>query len=62
LLKFQPNFANIGTKRIKYLEENIQAAGITLSPDELQQIENIFPKDAASGLRYTEAGMKTVNR
>jgi aryl-alcohol dehydrogenase-like predicted oxidoreductase len=51
-----------GTKRIKYLEENIQAAGITLSPDELQQIENIFPKDAASGLRYTEAGMKTVNR
>jgi len=51
-----------GTKRLKYLEENIKAAGIVLSPDELQQIENVFHKGAVSGLRYTEAGMKTVNR
>ena len=51
-----------GTKRIKYLEENIKASDIKLSSKELKQIEEIFPKDAAAGLRYTEAGMKTLNR
>jgi aryl-alcohol dehydrogenase-like predicted oxidoreductase len=51
-----------GTKRIKYLEENIEAAGTTLSPVELNQIEEIFTKHAASGLRYTEAGMNAVNK
>ncbi len=51
-----------GTKRIKYLEENIKATGISLSPEELKQIEKAFPKHAVAGLRYTEAGMKTVNQ
>ena len=51
-----------GTKRVKYLEENIKATTISLSTKEMQQIEEIFPKNAASGLRYTEAGMKTLNR
>ena len=51
-----------GTKRIKYLEENVKAADISLSSEDLAQIEEVFPKNAASGLRYTEAGMKTVNR
>lgn len=51
-----------GTKRVKYLEENMKAADITLSPKELKQIEEVFPKNAAAGLRYTEAGMKSVNR
>lgn len=51
-----------GTKRIKYLEENIKASDIKLSSNELKQIEEIFSKDAAAGLRYTEAGMKTLNR
>jgi len=50
-----------GTKRLKYLEENIKAAEISLSEKDLQQIEEVFPKNAASGLRYAEAGMKTVN-
>ena len=50
-----------GTKRVKYLEENIDATEISLSDYELLEIEKIFPKDVASGLRYTEAGMKTVN-
>lgn len=51
-----------GTKRVKYLEENIKAADVSLSSKDLQQIEEVFPKNAAAGLRYTEAGMKTVNR
>ena len=51
-----------GTKRRKYVEENIKATDISLSPREMEMIEDVFPKDAISGLRYTEAGMKTVNQ
>lgn len=50
-----------GTKETKHLEENVKAVDIKLSQQDLEQIEEVFPKDAASGLRYTEAGMKTVN-
>lgn len=51
-----------GTKRINYLEENLKAADIKLTKDDLAQIEKVFPKDAASGTRYAEAGMKSLNR
>ena len=50
-----------GTKRRKYLEQNAQAAEIILSQEELAAIEDVFPKDAAAGLRYPEAMMKSVN-
>jgi aryl-alcohol dehydrogenase-like predicted oxidoreductase len=50
-----------GTKRVKYLEENVKATEIQLSEKDLQEIDEVFPKNAASGLRYTEAGMTTVN-
>jgi aryl-alcohol dehydrogenase-like predicted oxidoreductase len=50
-----------GTKRVKYLEENVKATEIKLSENDLKEIEDVFPKNAASGMRYTEAGMKTVN-
>ena len=49
-----------GTKRRKYLEQNA-AAEVILSQEELAAIENVFPKDAVSGLRYPEAMMKSVN-
>ncbi len=51
-----------GTKRRKYLEQNAEAAEIILSQEELARIEDVFPKDAASGLRYPEAMMASVNR
>ena len=51
-----------GTKRRKYLEQNAQAAEIILSREELAAIEEIFPKDAAAGLRYPEAMMASVNK
>ena len=51
-----------GTKRVKYLEENSKAVDIILSTKELEEIEEAFPKNAAAGLRYTEAGMKSLNR
>jgi len=50
-----------GTKRRKYLEQNAGAAEIVLSQEELAAIEDVFPKDAVSGLRYPEAMMKSVN-
>ncbi|RNI34627.1 aldo/keto reductase [Hanamia caeni] len=50
-----------GTKRVKYLEENVKATEIHLSEKDLREIEEVFPENAASGLRYTEAGMKTVD-
>lgn len=50
-----------GTKRVKYLEENVKAINIDLSDKDLEQIEKVFPKDAAAGTRYPEAFMKSVN-
>ena len=50
-----------GTKRVKYLEENVKATEVKLSEKDLQEIEDVFPKNAAAGMRYTEAGMKTVD-
>ena len=50
-----------GTKRRKYIEENAAAVGIELTADELERINEVFPRDAASGLRYPEHMMKSVN-
>jgi aryl-alcohol dehydrogenase-like predicted oxidoreductase len=50
-----------GTKRRKYLEENLAAATIRLTADELARIEAIAPHGAAAGERYPEAMMRFVN-
>jgi aryl-alcohol dehydrogenase-like predicted oxidoreductase len=51
-----------GTKRIKYLDENIAALDVTLSDDDLRRLDQILPPGAAAGDRYHERGMETVNR
>lgn len=51
-----------GTKRIRYLEENIEAAAIQLSAEELRRIEEVAPRGVAAGMRYPGAGMASVNR
>jgi aryl-alcohol dehydrogenase-like predicted oxidoreductase len=51
-----------GTKRVKYLEENVGALNVTLTPDDLRRIDAIAPKGVAAGTRYPEGGMATVNR
>jgi aryl-alcohol dehydrogenase-like predicted oxidoreductase len=51
-----------GTKRRKYLEQNAASADVILSQEDLASIEDVFPKDAAAGLRYPEAMMASVNR
>jgi aryl-alcohol dehydrogenase-like predicted oxidoreductase len=50
-----------GTKRRQYLEQNIGALHVRLSREELDRIDRILPAGAASGPRYHEAGMATVN-
>jgi aryl-alcohol dehydrogenase-like predicted oxidoreductase len=50
-----------GTKRRKYLEENVGALQVELTKEDLDRINEAAPKGAASGGRYTEASMKTVN-
>ncbi len=51
-----------GTKKRKYLDENAAAASIRFTKDELQQINEAIPVGSASGTRYPERGMATVNR
>jgi len=51
-----------GTKRVDYLEDNVGALGVTLTPADLERIDKVFPKGVAAGERYLEGGMATVNR
>jgi aryl-alcohol dehydrogenase-like predicted oxidoreductase len=51
-----------GTKRRKYLEENLGALDIRLTPGDLKQIEEISPRGAVAGSRYPESMMHMVNR
>ncbi len=49
-----------GTKRVAYLEENIAAAEVELTGEEVERIAAEVP--AAAGDRYDAQGMQTVNR
>jgi aryl-alcohol dehydrogenase-like predicted oxidoreductase len=51
-----------GTKRRQYLEENVGALDVTLSAEEMRQIDEIAPRGVAAGPRYAEAAMRAVNR
>jgi aryl-alcohol dehydrogenase-like predicted oxidoreductase len=51
-----------GTKRRKYLEENIAAVGLQLSTEDIADIEKVVPIDAVAGERYPEAGMQLIGR
>jgi aryl-alcohol dehydrogenase-like predicted oxidoreductase len=50
-----------GTKRRKYLEDNVAALEVQLSAEDLRRIDEIFPAGAAAGLRYPEQMMQRVN-
>jgi aryl-alcohol dehydrogenase-like predicted oxidoreductase len=50
-----------GTKRRVLLEENVGAADLRLSQEELRRIDEAAPQGAAFGTRYPEAGMRSVN-
>jgi len=51
-----------GTKRRKYLEENVQALDVTLTAGDLARIDRVIPSGAASGDRYAAHALRAVNR
>ena len=51
-----------GTKRRKWLEENIAALKVTLTAKDLQRLEAIAPKGVAAGERYGEAMMNFMRK
>ena len=51
-----------GTKRRKYLEDNVGALNVRFTAEDLRRIEEAFPSGAAAGLRYPEHMMSLVNQ
>ncbi len=49
-----------GTKHVRYLEENVAAAGVELSEADIERLDVVIPVGAATGTRY--ADMSTVHR
>jgi aryl-alcohol dehydrogenase-like predicted oxidoreductase len=50
-----------GTKRRRYLDENLEAAAVTLTPDDLARIDEVAPRGAAHGDRYYAAAMTLID-
>jgi len=50
-----------GTRRIKYLDENIAALDVQLGAEDLRRLDEILPPGAASGERYHARGMESIN-
>jgi aryl-alcohol dehydrogenase-like predicted oxidoreductase len=51
-----------GTRRIERLEENMAAASLKLTAQELSAIAELFPVGAAAGARYSESGMAMLDK
>ena len=51
-----------GTKHTRYLEDNVEAVNVSLTPAQLRRLEEAFPTGATAGARYHERGMRAVNR
>jgi aryl-alcohol dehydrogenase-like predicted oxidoreductase len=51
-----------GTKQIKYLEENIAAEKVQLSNEDLAEIDAVMPVGSASGTRYPERFLGSLNK
>jgi len=51
-----------GTKCRKYLEENLGAVRVELTPDDLARIDEVAPQGVAAGTRYPESAMKALGR
>lgn len=50
-----------GTKRVKYLEQNIAATSVALTNEDMDRLENIIPLGKDTGARYDVENMKGVN-
>jgi aryl-alcohol dehydrogenase-like predicted oxidoreductase len=52
----------VGTKRRRYLEENLAAAELKLTPDDIRHLDETMPLGAAAGHRYPESQLANINR
>ncbi|MBS1855611.1 MAG: aldo/keto reductase [Acidobacteria bacterium] len=50
-----------GTKHVRYLEENLGAAAVCLSGEQLRRLDQAFPPGITAGERYHERGMLAIN-
>jgi aryl-alcohol dehydrogenase-like predicted oxidoreductase len=50
-----------GAKSRKHIEENVRAADIVLTAEDLAEIDRIVPPGAASGTRYPIGQMHRLN-
>ena len=50
-----------GTKRRRYLEENVGALDVHLTPNDLANLDAVLPPGSATGSRYSVPGMRTIN-
>ena len=50
-----------GTRRRRYLEDNVGALAVKLSEEDLAELDRAVPRGAAAGERYAAAGMNTLN-
>jgi aryl-alcohol dehydrogenase-like predicted oxidoreductase len=50
-----------GTKRVKYLEDNVGAINVNLTREDIDKLNKIAPRGFTMGTRYPEAGMKRIN-
>jgi aryl-alcohol dehydrogenase-like predicted oxidoreductase len=51
-----------GTKRRRYLEENVAAADLALSASEMERLDAALPPEAVAGPRYNERMMAFIDR
>jgi aryl-alcohol dehydrogenase-like predicted oxidoreductase len=51
-----------GTKRRRYLEENVAAGGLGLSPEEMVQLDRALAPEAVAGPRYNDRMMAFIDR
>ncbi len=51
-----------GTKRRKYLDENVGALNVTLTAADLARIDEVLPRGSVAGARYAPKAMAAVNR
>ncbi|MGN6389224.1 MAG: aldo/keto reductase [Burkholderiaceae bacterium] len=51
-----------GTKRRKYLEENVGAVDVALTPEQCRPMAGMFPPEAVARQRYNHAGMASIDR
>jgi len=51
-----------GTKRVKYLDDNLGAVNVRLTAEDLDEIDAILPAGAASGERYQTQSMQAIDR